>query len=258
MPAIGLLSGMMIWVIDAYIDVILFNNEQTLIDNIFNPDVTELWMRSLIVSVLFAMGIFSRRSILKHIKLDQRLLNYQHELEQQLEQRTEELTEKSQQLQIAANQDPLTQLSNRRKFNESLSHEFLRFQRHRKPFSIIMIDIDNFKSINDKLGHDTGDKILVHFAEILLEYCRCTDTVARWGGEEFIALSIETDLNQALLQAKNIMHAIRSTDFPAVGKITASIGICCNLHHDSAESIISHADKALYKAKNNGRDRIEH
>jgi len=257
-PVMGLLSGLAIWIIDAYIDVIILNGKQTLLENIFNPEATELWLRTLIVFVLLAMGIFSRRSTLKHIALDQRLLNYQQELEQQVAQRTEELTEKTQQLQIVANQDPLTQLSNRRKFNESLAHEFLRFQRHRKPFSIIMIDIDHFKSINDKFGHDTGDKVLVRFAEVLSEYCRCTDTVARWGGEEFIALSIETDLNQALLQAKKIIQAIRSTDFPAVGKITASLGVCCNLHHDTAESIINHADKALHKAKHNGRDRIEH
>ena len=257
MPFLGLLSGVFIWVLDAYIDVYILDEEQSLLGNIFHPEATELWMRSLIILVLFSLGMFARRSIIKHIELDKKLFNYQKELEQQVALRTAELTEKSHQLQIIANQDPLTHLANRRKFNEDLTREFERFQRHGKDFSIILLDIDYFKKINDQFGHNTGDDVIVLFAEKLSETCRRTDTVARWGGEEFIILSIETDLNQALLQSKKIMHVIRSTDFPEIGKITTSIGISCNVNHHSPEDIINHADKALYKAKENGRDRIE-
>lgn len=258
MPLAGLISGIAIWVLDAYIDVFLLNEEQTLLENIFNPELTELWMRSLVVAVLFILGMFARQSILKHIALDLRMLDYQNELEKEVELRTRELSEKSQQLQIIANQDPLTLLANRRKFNVNLEQEFQRFKRHKQNFSIIIIDIDHFKKINDQFGHNTGDKVIKQFAEVLSDNCRRTDTVARWGGEEFIILSIETDINQALLQANKIITAIRSTDFTEAGNITASIGISCNTDHSSAEAIINHADKALYKAKHNGRDRIEH
>ena len=257
-PVLGLIAGLAIWIMDAYIDVFFLQEEQTLLENIFNPEATELWMRSLIVLVLLGLGLFAQKAISKHIDLDNRLFNYQMELEQLVTERTAELTEKSQQLQIIANQDPLTHLANRRKFNENLKQEFQRFQRHRKSFTIILIDIDFFKKINDQFGHNKGDEVIVLFAEILSETCRCTDTIARWGGEEFIVLSIETDLNQALLQANKIMNAIRSTNFPAIGKITASIGLSCNLNRDTAEELINHADKALYKAKQLGRDRIEH
>lgn len=257
-PVLGFIAGLSIWVLDAYIDVFFLQEEQTLLDNIFNPEATEFWMRSLVVLVLLGLGLFAQRAISRHIELDNRLLNHQIELEQLVAQRTTELTEKSKQLQIIANQDPLTHLANRRKFNENLKQEFQRFHRHRKSFTIILIDIDYFKKINDQYGHNTGDEVIVLFSEILSETCRCTDTVARWGGEEFIVLSIETDLNQALLQANKIMNSIRSTNFPSIGKVTASIGLCCNLNHDTPEELINHADKALYKAKQSGRDRIEH
>ena len=110
LPMAGFCAGIFIWVLDAFIDVYVLDEEQTILQNIFSPETTELWMRTLVMFVLIAMGIFSRYSILRHIELDKILLNHQYELEILVEQRTNELQIKTEEMIILANQDPLTEI----------------------------------------------------------------------------------------------------------------------------------------------------
>jgi polar amino acid transport system substrate-binding protein len=151
----------------------------------------------------------------------------------------------------------LTGLFNRRKINELIQHEIERSERYKKGFSVIIMDIDYFKRVNDRHGHLAGDELLKMFAHILLDTIRHTDEVGRWGGEEFVVLCPETNMDGALLLANKIRQKIDSSVFNDYGKQTASFGIACYKNDDTIDSIISHADQALYMAKNSGRNRVE-
>jgi polar amino acid transport system substrate-binding protein len=157
---------------------------------------------------------------------------------------------------IAA-EDSLTGLYNRRKINELIQHEIERSERYQKGFSVIIMDIDYFKRVNDRHGHLAGDELLKMLAQILLDTIRHTDEVGRWGGEEFVVLCPETNNEGASSLADKIRQKIEHSTFNAYGKQTASFGIACYQEGDTIDNIISHADEALYMAKNAGRNRVE-
>jgi diguanylate cyclase (GGDEF)-like protein len=156
-----------------------------------------------------------------------------------------------------AAEDSLTGLYNRRKINELIQREIERSERYKKSFSVIMMDIDNFKQVNDRHGHLAGDQLLKMLAQILLDSIRHTDEVGRWGGEEFIVLCPETNMNGASSLANKIHQRLDSSVFNDYGKQTASFGVACFKEGDTLDSIIGHADEALYAAKNAGRNRVE-
>ncbi len=257
-PIAGLVFGLFIWIMDAIIDVVFLDSDQHLLNNIFYPDeISELWMRTLILLIFIAMGFYSRHVLIKHIELDNALLNYQQKLEAMVEDRTQVLIERTEQLEILASTDPLTGLYNRRKFSQLLDKELDRFQRYQHSFNILNIDIDYFKKINDTYGHDIGDKVLKQFADVLRNNVRRSDSVGRWGGEEFILLIIESTPEQTKLIAENLLKAINRENFDKVGNVSASIGVTQISKDDTYEDIVRRSDHALYKAKENGRNRIE-
>lgn len=151
--------------------------------------------------------------------------------------------------------DPLTGLNNRRRFDVLLSFELSRCQRYNSTFSLIMLDIDYFKKINDTYGHHTGDIVLVHLSTILSQNARLTDHLCRWGGEEFIIILSDTDSAGALLFAEKLRKVIESYSFPTASKVTVSLGVTEYVKKETQESICSRVDKALYKAKEKGRNR---
>jgi diguanylate cyclase (GGDEF)-like protein len=155
-----------------------------------------------------------------------------------------------------ASEDCLTNLYNRRKINTLIHDEIERSDRYKKGFSIILIDIDYFKRVNDKFGHLAGDHLLRMFSDILRDTIRHTDTAGRWGGEEFVVLCPETNIDGALALADKIRQRINSYIFNDFGKQTASLGVACYVENDTVDSIIHRADIALYDAKNNGRNRV--
>lgn len=157
---------------------------------------------------------------------------------------------------IAA-EDSLTGLYNRRKINELIQHEIERSERYQKGFSVIIMDIDYFKRVNDRHGHLAGDELLKMLSQILLKTIRHTDEVGRWGGEEFVVLCPETNDEGASSLADKIRQKIEHSTFNDYGKQTASFGIACYQEGDTIDNIISHADEALYMAKNAGRNRVE-
>lgn len=251
LPLAGLALGMFTWVIDALVDTYVFENTHSLLQNLVTPDsASELWMRLLILVVFICMGFFSRHVLLKHITLDKLFLDYHKNLEDLVEERTR-------QLENLANCDPLTNLYNRRKFSSLLTHELQRFNRYRHPFSLISIDIDHFKQINDRYGHDTGDEVIKCISNILKGSIRDSDYAVRWGGEEFILLIIHATQPMAFNIAEKLRQTLHETELEHVGKITVSIGVTEAQQDDTESSIIKRSDKALYMAKNNGRNRIE-
>lgn len=170
------------------------------------------------------------------------------------EQRLNEATKKA---EILAVTDTLTGLNNRLKLDQELNKEFQRAKRYGNPFSIILLDIDKFKIVNDTFGHPVGDQTLKEVSSILLEYSRKTDIVGRWGGEEFLFICPETNLAGALHLAEILRNMIETHDFPVIGKKTSSFGVACYLDGDKIQTIMERVDKALYIAKEKGRNRVE-
>ncbi|MCW8931409.1 MAG: GGDEF domain-containing protein [Gammaproteobacteria bacterium] len=152
--------------------------------------------------------------------------------------------------------DPLTGIFNRRYLNDALTAEIKRAKRTGETFSLIMIDIDYFKKINDLNGHSVGDKVLCQFVKILIHLSRESDIVSRWGGEEFLILCPDTKLKGAINLGEKILQAIRDFQFEAIGHMTASIGVADFTSMDTLESIVNRVDNCLYEAKNKGRDSI--
>ncbi len=140
---------------------------------------------------------------------------------------------------------------------ESLHAEIKRARRHKTPLSIIMFDIDRFKTINDIHGHDTGDYVLKDISKIVSENLRENDIFVRWGGEEFLILAPETDIFHAKLLADKLRIIIREFHFSGVGNISSSFGVAQFDENDDTDSFIKRVDINLYKAKRSGRDKVE-
>ncbi|WP_163291950.1 diguanylate cyclase [Desulfovibrio sp. JC022] len=174
---------------------------------------------------------------------------YIYFLKRQVAARTMELQKMSQ-------TDMLTGLYNRRKMDEVLQREFDRFKRYKRPLSLILIDIDNFKEINDTYGHAVGDKVLVRFAGILLSSTRSMDRIGRWGGEEFIIVCPETTVSEGVIIAEKLRSHIENSQFNTIGGSTASFGVTEIKDDDDFISIFVRCDAALYKSKENGRNRV--
>ena len=162
----------------------------------------------------------------------------------------------NQQLSMMAQTDALTQLTNRHGLNLTLEKDLDRAKRYQYPLSVIMIDIDHFKSINDQYGHLTGDQVLVSCAQLLKNSLRKSDVICRWGGEEFLVLCFDTDQAQATRVAESLLNKIRHYDFPEVGPVTFSAGVTQALATDNPETLSKRADTLLYQAKNNGRNQV--
>lgn len=153
--------------------------------------------------------------------------------------------------------DPLTALANRRHLEERLIAERVRSLRHGDPFSLVMVDIDHFKQINDRHGHGVGDEVLRQFAGLLRAQVRGSDLPARFGGEEFVLVLPATELLAAKELAERLRTTVRATGFPPLPNgITASFGVAQHRQGDSLHSLLKRVDAALYKAKSAGRDRI--
>lgn len=158
--------------------------------------------------------------------------------------------------------DPLTGMNNRRYFNERLQIAWMRARRDQQPLTIMMIDIDHFKQINDRFGHDTGDRVLINIsAQIRQNFNRATDTLARYGGEEFIVLLENTESAECLPLTEKLRDQIAATQFDTANaelNCTISVGIASHIPDEkmTPQDLIKQADMALYKAKNTGRNRI--
>lgn len=152
--------------------------------------------------------------------------------------------------------DRLTGLSNRLKLDEVLNHEIIQTKRYQTPFSIILLDIDHFKHVNDTYGHQAGDTVLKEIAEILRSIGRQVDCIGRWGGEEFLLILPKTDRVGALRVGEKIRLAVESYPFSVVGNKTVSLGIAEFREDDSPQTLLERADTALYRAKNEGRNKI--
>lgn len=180
-------------------------------------------------------------------------------LQDELREKNRQLEDLLTKLEILAITDSLTQIYNRRYFESVIEKEFENTLRYKTPASCMMIDVDNFKKINDEFGHRVGDIVLKEIANIIKNNLRKVDVVARWGGEEFITILPRTTKEDTFIAAQRILKAISENKFDGVSwPVTVSIGIASipDDSVDTAEKLIHKADTAMYEAKNQGRNRV--
>lgn len=156
-----------------------------------------------------------------------------------------------------ANTDALTKLPNRRRIGETVESELVRFARYGRAFSLILIDIDHFKAVNDRFGHMVGDRTLTVLATRAREMLRDVDMLGRWGGEEFVVILPETGLDEGLCKAEALCAHVAAQPLVDEHTITVSCGVTSVTAGDTAESLFQRADIALYAAKQRGRNRVE-
>jgi diguanylate cyclase (GGDEF)-like protein len=178
--------------------------------------------------------------------------------EKELYKKNLELMELNKKLKYLSERDQLTDLYNRHKMNEEIRKHYYNFKRYGRPFSLLMVDIDKFKKINDTYGHMVGDEVLKKLAKILVKNIRKTDIASRWVGEEFLILLSETDLEQAIEVAEKIRKTIEKESFPKDIRITVSIGVDSVENHEHIKDLLILVDEKLYKAKESGRNRVEY
>jgi diguanylate cyclase (GGDEF)-like protein len=183
--------------------------------------------------------------------------SHNERLEQEIKIRTYSLEQANQKLSYSASHDPLTGLYNRVKVEETFLYEQKQSIRYGDPLSIILMDLDFFKSVNDVYGHNAGDIFLQEVAEILRDTFRSTDVIGRWGGEEFLIVLPKTDLTSAHEIAIKLRDRMQETKFTNIGTRTSSCGVATLREDESLVNVIQRADSALYLAKDNGRNRVE-
>ena len=160
-------------------------------------------------------------------------------------------------LERLATTDTLTKAFNRSKFNELITMEMERGKRFHHALSLLMFDLDHFKEVNDTFGHSVGDDVLRTTSDLVRQHMRRSNHFIRWGGEEFIVIAIEADLDDSVRLAERIRKEIEGYNFDTVGTVTLSFGVTQLRVNDNEETFIKRVDEALYKAKENGRNRVE-
>lgn len=245
------------WAIDAGVDVLISDDEDDYLESVLSTDSTELWMRTLVLLVLTGGGLVGQSMVRKVSRIAEQLAEHEAKLEELVEERTHELEEKNRILEELAITDPMTGLHNRRHFQAVLRSEIERYNRSQTPFSLIMMDVDYFKTINDLQGHEIGDEVLRALADLLREQVRKADTLARWGGEEFMLLAYGADTEGARHVAEKMRAACAGHDFGVEQEVTMSFGICEYEPSLDCSSLLKQADMALYLAKERGRNRTE-
>lgn len=204
-----------------------------------------------IVALLIVFFIFRWRTYALHKR--------SRMLYQSVQDKTIELQLANEQLTLLTTLDPLTQVYNRRGFTDAVSKEFSKYKRNDEVFSIILIDIDFFKRINDDYGHEAGDQVLIKFASVLRECTRDYDILARWGGEEFIVLLPNTQLKDAIKIANKYREVVRAQVF-SLGSISVRVSLTAGVaniqDYASIDECIKRADNLLYEGKALGRNQV--
>ncbi len=177
-------------------------------------------------------------------------------LNRQLATSHQELEHTSKELEVLSITDGLTGLYNRHHFEQALESEMARARRYQSDLALLLLDIDHFKTINDTHGHQVGDQVLVQMAAALQERVRETDIAGRWGGEEFVIILPNADLAHANTFAESLRQRIHDITFADAQRITVSIGVAAWQVEDSVDTLFGKADRALYLAKDQGRNRV--
>ncbi|WP_133635102.1 sensor domain-containing diguanylate cyclase [Halomonas ventosae] len=179
-------------------------------------------------------------------------------LNARLQRKSEHLREANKRLVELAHRDSLTGVANRYRIEQLMEEELAAAERYRRPLSVLLLDVDHFKQINDTLGHDVGDQALIALAEELTRTLRSCDYVGRWGGEEFIVLATSSDQVAGEGLARRLRERVEALEVPGLSQgITISIGVASWRKGDSRKGLVQRADEAMYQAKSAGRNRVQ-
>ena len=243
---IGVLLAPVFLVINSIIDFLFFNEGRSAFyDVLFHPGPMGLYMRLLFSLLFIAFSIYAAL-----------LLDRAERVERELRTGNEQLLELKKELERISLVDPLTGTFNRRKFHEELEISIANALRYHHLFALLMLDIDHFKRINDKFGHQAGDNVLRAVCELIASSIRNSDQLFRVGGEEFCLMTAVGAAEDVQPLAEKIRQVVELHTFPGTGRVTISIGIAYFREYDTQESIYARADAALYGAKHQGRNRV--
>lgn len=245
MITMGLFLGFLFGLFDVLVDTYLFGENQSILHEIFSPTPMEVYIRSFVLLLFIIFGAVSGHTMSSLEKI-------RTELELEITKRTKV----EENLLFIANHDYLTSLYNRRSFDEHLELAMQQAVRYQQPLSLLMCDLDNFKKVNDLLGHSQGDQVLIEFSRLLQDSIRKSDLVCRYGGEEFSILTPQTSLEDATILAENIRKKTQSQFAREKYTVTVSIGIAQWDYTENKDRLYNRADNALYEAKKLGRNRI--
>jgi two-component system, cell cycle response regulator len=240
------------WGSSIYIIMLTATEEESALIEAFNAGIDDYVTTPISLKVLLA-----------RIRAGQRIITLQQEVERErkdLQRYIAELAVANRRLELMANTDVLTGLSNRRYSLNRLEQEWVSAQRNNRPLSVLMLDLDHFKSVNDTLGHDAGDLVLIHVAKIMKKCARATDIPCRLGGEEFLVILPNTEAKEALLLAERLRKTVEVNqveNVPLQKPTTVSIGVACsNDGKPSWKELITLADGALYEVKREKRNAV--
>jgi len=225
-------------------------------------DLTEAYESIAVLAAYFMSNVYGIFVSMRHERSRRwhyEILMEERKSRSELSNRTRELEETQEQLRVLAMTDPLTGISNRRHFMIQITEEIERTKRYGNPFSLMMIDIDNLKEINDTYGHEAGDEVLQSFVKHCLRRLRTVDQFARFGGDEFIVLLVQTGWEKAKEVAGRLISDIQGLEMQIEEEsihITVSIGVTSTDDISSIEELIKRADKALYEAKHGGKNQV--
>ncbi|MCP4272803.1 MAG: diguanylate cyclase [Gammaproteobacteria bacterium] len=197
-------------------------------------------------------------SLQLHEKQEEELRLHRDHLKNLVDEKTADLQKANNELEILATTDKLSQLMNRASIDDVFENEIARFWRTKSQFTIVLLDIDFFKQFNDNFGHQIGDKVIVEISRLLKNNVRSTDSVGRWGGEEFLIICPSTDSSGGRNLAESLREKIAQYKFVNLGKVTCSFGVTTTKTNDQMKDMLKRADTALYKAKDSGRNKIEY
>ena len=238
----GVLIALLVWVFDPFIDAI-FLHEGTFYQRLFQPETFEIYIRSVISGIIIIFSFIGSALLIRY------------------KQANEALEKKEKLLLYVAQHDPLTGLPNRMLFSDRLQLEIAIAKRDKKYFAIMFLDLDKFKYVNDKYGHDVGDLLLKEAAKRIQGCVRESDTVARFSGDEFIVLFRAIEHKEdAMAVAEKIRHALNQPFELADQKIriSSSTGVAIYPDHGDEElQLLKNADIAMYCAKGNGRNMVQ-
>ncbi len=209
------------------------------------------------VAILLSFAVYRLlwRYRLEVERKNNELLDWNDQLEKKVLKRTEALSDINDELEILARTDCLTGVDNRFSFMKIVEGEVRRSKRFKDVFSLVLLDVDNFKSINDQYGHDVGDLVLIELAKVACQFLREVDTLCRFGGEEFMIVLPKTEHNAAFLTAKRLCLAIENHPFEVVKNVTVSLGVATYQTDISIDELIKKTDIALYQAKRSGKNK---
>jgi diguanylate cyclase (GGDEF)-like protein len=264
--AVGLGAAVLFWAVDILVECQYFHPDNTCLDLLLHPEPSRLWVR-ILASVLILLLIIQSTILLRHREDAEAKLTHNRflleDLAIELKQKNENLSHEiarrktmEKQLEKLVVTDSLTGIFNRRKFDEILTLQIRQESRYPRGLALLMLDIDHFKSVNDRLGHGVGDEVLRELAHLVDNTKRDADEFFRVGGEEFCLITYCTNGGNLETTAEKLRFSVANHEFPKAGHLTISIGVTRFKPDDSYDSLLKRTDDALYQAKQSGRNRV--